>query len=58
MLTDVSLQTEEEKQEFMRKNPNFYSPDLKYNMRNSSKVWFFSLSEGMRPIYGGIYAIM
>jgi hypothetical protein len=38
MLTDVSLQTDEEKQEFMRKNSNFYSPDLKYNMRNSSKV--------------------
>ncbi len=38
MLYDASLQDDEEKQKFMRKNPNFYSPDLKYNMRNSSKV--------------------
>jgi hypothetical protein len=38
MLYDASLQEDEEKQEFMRKNSNFYFPDLKYNMRNSSKV--------------------
>ncbi len=42
IITDVSLQTDEEKQEIKENNPGLYIPDLKYNMRNSTKVCFYS----------------
>jgi hypothetical protein len=64
VITDVSLQSDNQKQKIREKNPGLYIPDLKYNMRNSTKVCFFSLSIlilGSREssaTFGGIYAII
>jgi hypothetical protein len=44
IINDVSLQTYQDKRNIGETNPGIYIPDLKYNMRNSTKVCFFSLS--------------